>query len=165
MHKKRGYNRETPLVPVKDYRLFAIACEGEKTEPQYFELFSHMSRKIKVDIIDYEQAETTNHATHNYKSAPNWVLDKAVKYIEASGFIDEDTLWFVLDVDRWDKEQLRNIAQLCEDKPNWHIVLSNPCLKYGCIFIKKLTLKYPDLIHAEILSTKYLRLKREDIIL
>lgn len=137
MHKKRGYNRDTPLVPVRDYRLFAIACEGEKTEPQYFELFSYMSRKIKVDIIDYEIAETTDNTIKNYKSAPKWVLDKAVKYIETSGFIDEDTLWFVLDVDRWDKEQLRNIAQLCEDKPNWHVVLSNPCFEVWLYFHKK----------------------------
>ena len=137
MHKKRGYNRETPLVPVKDYRLFAIACEGEKTEPKYFELFSYMSRKIKVDIIDYEQAEKNDNSIKNYKSAPNWVLDKAVKYIDTVGFIDEDMLWFVLDVDRWDTEQLRNIAQLCADKPNWHIVLSNPCFEVWLYFHKK----------------------------
>ncbi len=137
MHKKRGYNRETPLVPVRDYRLFAIACEGEKTEPQYFELFSHMSRKIKVDIIDYDHSDNSDDPAIKYRSAPKWVLEKAVKYIDAAGLIDEDSLWFVLDVDRWDREQLRYIAQLCEDKPNWHIVLSNPCFEVWLYFHKK----------------------------
>jgi hypothetical protein len=137
MHKRRGYNRETPLVPVRDYTLFAIACEGYKTEPEYFQLFSYMSRKIKVDIIDYTNTEESDQPGIEQKSAPKWVLDKAVKYIDTEGLIDEDTLWFVLDVDRWDREQLRNIAQLCQDKPNWHIVLSNPCFEVWLYFHKK----------------------------
>jgi hypothetical protein len=137
MHKKRGYNRNIPLVPLRDYRLFAIACEGNKTEPQYFDLFSYMSRKIKVDIIDFEETEEKDQLLIQYKSAPGWVLDKAVKYIDNEGLIEEDTLWFVLDIDRWDKEQLRNIAQLCDDKPNWHIVLSNPCFEVWLYFHKK----------------------------
>jgi len=137
MHKKRGYNREMPLVPVRDYRLFAIACEGNKAEPEYFDLFRYMSGKIKVDIIDYEETEERNKPGVQHRSAPKWVLDKAVKYIDIEGLIDEDTLWFVIDVDRWDKEQLRNIAQLCDDKANWHIILSNPCFEVWLYFHKK----------------------------
>ena len=137
MHRQRGYKREIPLVPVRDYRLFAIACEGERREPQYFDLFSYMSRKIKVDIIDYEKSEEPDQPVNQHRPAPQWVLDKAVKYIDNEGLIDEDSLWFVLDVDRWETEQLRRIAQYCEDKPNWHIVLSNPCFEVWLYFHKR----------------------------
>ena len=41
-HKKRGYKRDVG-VKLRDYRLFAIACEGGKREPQYFKLFEHLS--------------------------------------------------------------------------------------------------------------------------
>ena len=34
MRKKRGYSREVELV--RDYKLFAIACEGGKRESEYF---------------------------------------------------------------------------------------------------------------------------------
>jgi hypothetical protein len=33
-YKKRGYNRNTPIHLVRDYKLFVIACEGAKREPE-----------------------------------------------------------------------------------------------------------------------------------
>lgn len=50
--KKRGYNRDTPMELVRDYKVFAIACEGIKTEPRYFNVFQYVSGKIKVDVIE-----------------------------------------------------------------------------------------------------------------
>ena len=47
--KKRGYKR---LVEKKrDYRLFAIACEGSVRERDYFECFEVLSSRISVDLI------------------------------------------------------------------------------------------------------------------
>jgi len=143
-HKKRGYKRETPEDLFRDYKLFAIACEGQKTEPNYFKVFRLMSRKLKVDIIDYEEDDRKGSQIGQLKSAPKWVLDKAVKYIEDEGLIDEDSLWFVLDVDRWESEQLRNIAQWCAEHPNWHIVLSNPCFEVWLYYHKKANIAVSD---------------------
>jgi hypothetical protein len=137
MHKKRGYKRETPLTLVRDYRLFAIACEGSKTEPQYFNLFRHMSSKVAVDVIEEIVSDEEMLVNHTAKSSPKWVLDRAVKYIEREGLSDEDSLWFVMDIDRWDEKQLREIALYCEQKPNWHIVLSNPCFEIWLYFHRK----------------------------
>lgn len=137
MRKKRGYKRETPQELVKDYKLFAIDCEGQKREPEYFKVFRYFSQKIAVDVIEDivrdEEALTIN----AQKSSPLWVLDRAMRYIEKEGLSKEDDLWFVMDTDRWSIEQLREIAKYCETYPNWHIVLSNPCFEVWLYFHKQ----------------------------
>lgn len=135
--KKRGYKRDAPDDLVRDYKLFAIACEGSKTEPLYFKVFRYISNKIKVDIIEEKIHDPESKNKIKSKSAPNWVLDRAVRYVDQEGLIEEDELWFVMDVDRWDKNQLKNIADYCKAKPNWHIVLSNPCFEVWLYFHKK----------------------------
>jgi RloB-like protein len=137
MHKKRGYKKEVPKRLVRDYKLFAIACEGSKTEPKYFNLFRHMSTRVAVDIIEEIVTDEEMSLKHTAKSSPRWVLDRAVKYIEKEGLSDEDSLWFVMDIDSWEENQLREIASFCEQKPNWHIVLSNPCFEIWLYFHKK----------------------------
>lgn len=129
IRKKRGYIRDTQQDLLRDYRLFAIACEGGKREPQYFKLFEFLSNRIKVDIIENKIQEQELLQKFETKSAPKWVLDRAVRYIEQEGLLDEDELWFVMDIDRWSLAQIREIITYCEDKPNWNIVLSNPCFE------------------------------------
>ena len=136
MRKKRGYKRiHTGLK--KDYRLFAIACEGGKREADYFQLLESLSQRITIDIIEDKVTDTEMQAKYETKSAPKWLLDRAVKYIEREGLIDEDELWFVLDIDRWKVEQIIEIAKLCENNPNWHIAISNPCFEIWLYFHKK----------------------------
>ena len=49
VRRKRGYKR---MVDKKrDYRLFAIACEGSVRERDYFECFEVLSTRISVDLI------------------------------------------------------------------------------------------------------------------
>lgn len=139
MHKKRGYKRENPIPLVRDYRLFAIACEGSKTEPNYFNLFSYISNKIAVDIIEEIIPDNELETKKSLKSSPKWVLDRAIKYIEKEGLSEDDSLWFVMDIDRWNIDQIREIALYCEQKPNWHIVLSNPCFEVWLYFHNKAT--------------------------
>jgi hypothetical protein len=138
--KKRGYKRETPIELVRDYKLFAIACEGEKREPEYFKVFRFLSKKIAVDVIEDIVSEEEALSINPNKSAPKWVLDRAIKYIEKEGLNDEDQLWFVMDIDRWSEPQLREIASYCDQFPNWHIVLSNPCFEVWLYFHKKATI-------------------------
>lgn len=136
--KPRGYDRDNiPVNRQKDYRLFAIACEGEKREVQYFSIFKQMSNRIKIDIIEEIVSDENMLGEHKQKSAPKWVLDRAIKYIDSKGLADEDSLWFVMDVDRWNENQLREIAAFCDEHPNWHIVLSNPCFEVWLYFHKK----------------------------
>ena len=134
MRKKRGYNRDIINPLVRDYKLFAIACEGGKREPEYFQLFEKISNRITIDIIgDIINDEEMNYI-HETKSSPKWVLDRAVRYIEKEGLTEEDELWFVMDIDRWQGNQIREIANYCKQKNNWHIALSNPCFEVWLIY-------------------------------
>ena len=85
LHKKRGYKRETPIELVRDYKLFAIACEGRKREPEYFKVFRFFSRKIAVDVIEDIVSDDEVLGINPNKSAPKWVLERALKYIEKEG--------------------------------------------------------------------------------
>lgn len=136
-HKKRGYNRETPVELVRDYKLFAIACEGGKREPRYFNVFQHLSKKIKVDVIENYVTDEEMFRKHETNSAPRWVLNRAMRYIEKNDLKDEDDLWFVIDKDRWADSQIRELASYCDKYPNWHIVISNPCFEIWLYFHKK----------------------------
>jgi len=129
MRTKRGYDRDTPKNLQRDYRLFAIACEGGKREPEYFNLFRFISKRVAVDIIDEVVSDVDMEQTHQHKSAPKWVLNRAMMYIEKEGLSEEDELWFVLDKDRWSDEQLREIFEYCQQHANWNIVISNPCFE------------------------------------
>ena len=137
MRKKRGYTREVALELVRDYKLFAIACEGSKREPEYFKILRYLSKKIAVDVIEDIVSEEEALSINPNKSAPKWVLDRAIRYIEKEGLNNQDDLWIVMDVDRWSEEQLREVASYCDQFPNWNIVISNPCFEVWLYFHKK----------------------------
>jgi hypothetical protein len=136
-HKKRGYTRDIPEDLVRDYKLFAITCEGGKREPGYFKLFEFLSRKIKVDVIENWMTDNEKQLRLEDKSAPKWVLDRAMKYIEKIGLIEDDDLWFVIDKDNWSDSQIRQLATYCNDYPNWHLAISNPCFEVWLYFHMK----------------------------
>lgn len=160
MRKKRGYTREIAEDLVRDYKLFAIACEGGKREPEYFRLFEQISNKIKVDIIEDKISDSELKHKYETKSAPNWVLDRAVKYIEKEGLIAEDDLWFIIDKDKWSFEQLNNIASYCKEKPNWHIVISNPCFEVWLYFHKKKEIPNSQKVKCKALKTDLVKLEK-----
>lgn len=146
MRKKRGYNRDTPQELLRDYKLFAIACEGGKREPEYFRIFSHLSRRVSVDIIEDVVSDEEMAVINVHRSAPKWVLDRAVRYIEKEGLSDEDDLWFVLDKDRWSDQQIREIWEFCNQRPNWNIVVSNPCFEIWLYFHGKVNIDDSNLV-------------------
>lgn len=117
--KKRSFKRAKPQL---DPRIFVIACEGAKREKIYFETLVKENQRIKVEVLAPLKGEPE-------KSAPQWVLDRAVRYVDEFGLSKYDMLWFVMDIDRWESEILHFIAKECKEKENWHIVLSNPCFE------------------------------------
>ncbi len=124
--KVRGYTREVPQEKVRDYSLFAIATEGSVTEPGYFRPFDGINR-VKVDIIESE-AEGD--------SSPRNVLNRVKDYIEEHQLSaeDGDSLWCVIDVDRWPQEQIEELHAFCAQKENWHLVMSNPCIEIWLLY-------------------------------
>ena len=139
--KQRGYNKDKPQGRVRDYKLFAIACEGIKREAEYFCHFDGIDR-IKVDIIRDEEG--------HYNSSPAGVLSKVKKYIEEVGLSDEDSLWIVVDVDKWPREQLDELHEYCKQYNNWNISISNPCFEVWLLFHKRENLEDTDCSTPEV---------------
>lgn len=115
--KVRGYDKNVGQEKTRDYSLFAIACEGTEREPEYFRPFSMIDR-IKVDIIENRIGKRD--------SAPKKVLERVQRYIEEVGLSekDNDTLWCVIDVDNWPRKQIEELAEYCNNFPNWNIIIT-----------------------------------------
>lgn len=133
--KIRGYTRDVPQEKVRDYSLFAIATEGTVREPEYFLPFDGIER-IKVDIIEPEPLEDGELASGG--SSPSQVLKRVLEYIGRYQLMKEngDSLWCVIDVDRWPQEQIEELHACCAQKENWHLVISNPCIEIWLLYHK-----------------------------
>ena len=124
--KVRGYTRDVPQEKVRDYSLFAIACEGTEREPDYFRLFDGTDR-IKVDIIEDGEG-----------SAPSKVLARVADYISENQLDADygDTLWCVIDKDKWPQDQIEELHAFCNQKGNRHLVISNPSIEIWLLYHK-----------------------------
>ncbi len=114
--KNRGYKRGEPH---RDATLFVIACEGVVREREYFEHLAKYSSHIRVKVLENK----------DNNSAPKWLLDSAARFAGEIQLINDDQLWFVMDVDQWPDAQLRAIHLACEQKSNWFMAVSNPCFE------------------------------------
>ena len=136
--KVRGYTREVPQEKVRDYSLFAIATEGTEREPDYFRLFDGIDR-IKVDIIEPETSDDEDASEKRKASSPSKVLEKVKAYISKNQLSaeDGDSLWCVIDVDRWPQKQIEELHAFCAQKDNWHLVISNPSIEIWLLYHKR----------------------------
>lgn len=126
---KRGYVREIPSDELKrDYRLFAIACEGSKREKEYFRQLEGISRRVVVECIEDEQYKA------DPPSSPSHVLRRALEYVEKYDLDQDDSIWLVMDVDKWGDKILAAVHQECKDRHNWHAIISNPCFEIWLLY-------------------------------
>lgn len=107
------YTREEPS---RDAKLIIIYCEGKKREPQYFNYFSEISSRIRLEIEASEQHDNTS---------PMGLYDKAIKHIEEDKYRESDEIWFVIDTDSWG-EHINTLRNNCKKNLNWSIAQSNP---------------------------------------
>jgi len=135
--KERGYTRDVPQEKVRDYSLFAIACEGSEREPEYFKPFDGIDR-IKVDIIEPEIEEEEGGQTTRTGSSPSHVLKRVKEYVDKYQLCAEsgDSLWCVIDVDRWPQEQIEDLNAFCAQRENRQLVISNPCIEIWLLYHK-----------------------------
>lgn len=115
--QNRAYKRKEPY---RDSSFFVIVCEGAKTEIEYFENFQ---------LIEQQRVKIVSIAPQDNKSAPKWVLDKAVEVETELNLKEYDQLWIVTDKDRWSFDELNMIQTECVSKENWNFVISNPCFE------------------------------------
>lgn len=148
--KIRGYTRTVPQDKVRDYSLFAIACEGTEREPDYFRLFDGIDR-IKVDIIDDMCSRENGVTKQSRPSSPSHVLERVLAYMEEYQLDAKygDTLWCVIDKDRWPQEQIEELHNFCSGKENCSLIISNPCIEVWLLYHKLEDLSTLDIQSAQ----------------
>lgn len=118
---RRAFHRQEGERRYK--KLFVIAVEGARTEPQYFKLFSDRESFVQVKCLKC-----------HHKSAPGQVLKKMTEYLEEGSLKKSDEAWLVVDKDQWSDEQLAELHRWSRqlDKRGFArgFALSNPKFEY-----------------------------------
>jgi hypothetical protein len=113
MSKRRNFQR---LPATRNYRkLFVIATEGDKTEPQYFALFSSQTTTVLVRCLRSRD-----------ESSPPQVLKRMKDYIRDKGLKHTDEAWLVVDKDQWRDDQLLQLHEWSMQATNYGLAVSNP---------------------------------------
>lgn len=120
--ERREFDRRSG---VKDPSLIVIACEGEKTEQDYFnsisELCDELGSRLQLKVLPPREEG---------HSAPRHVLDQMDKYKKEFGIKVNDELCLVIDRDKqsWTEATISEVAQFCHAK-QYILALSNPCFE------------------------------------
>ena len=115
--KRRTFKR--PLGERRYRKLFVIAVEGTKTEPQYFAIFNDQNSVIHVKCVK-----------GNHHSSPPQVLKRIKDYLEEKGLRASDEAWLVVDKDNWTDEQLALLHKWSESSERYGLAVSNPKFEY-----------------------------------
>lgn len=115
--KRRKFRR--PLGERRYRKIFVLAVEGSKTEPQYFAIFNDQNSVIRVNCLK-----------SRHDSAPPQVLARMEKYLRKEGLKNSDEAWLVVDKDQWTDEQLSQLHQWSQQADNYGFALSNPKFEF-----------------------------------
>lgn len=99
-------------------KLYLIATEGSRTEPQYFNLFNKESI-IKIHCL-----------SEGNKSSPEKVLKAIEQQIRREELKSTDEAWIVVDRDQWLDDQLNQLYRWSLQRENYGFALSNPKFEY-----------------------------------
>ncbi len=114
---RRSFNR--PYGERRYKKLFIIATEGQKTEPQYFALLDNSHSTVKIKCL-----------LSKSQSAPTQVLRRMNDYLKKEGIKKTDEAWIVVDKDQWTDEQLAELYKWSLRAENLKLALSNPKFEY-----------------------------------
>ncbi len=123
MRKKR--NRFSPRTSGKERykKMFLIATEGARTEPQYFALFKEFDRISSV--VHVKCIKKSSGA-----SSPHHVLKAMKNYLSKSPSRNSDEAWLVVDRDKWAEENLAELFAWSQERENYEFAMSNPKFEY-----------------------------------
>lgn len=113
---RRHFGR--PLGERRYRKLFVIATEGVKTEPQYFAMFNNQ-RSVIVKCLK-----------PSHRSSPPDVLKRMASYLKKESLKKSDEAWLVVDRDQWSNEQLMQLYDWSQTAENYGFALSNPKFEY-----------------------------------
>lgn len=116
--KRRSFIRSYGNRPYR--KLFVIATEGAKTEPQYFSIL----RNLKSEQVTISMPEGKN------KSDPENVLKRMKAYLKTEKLKNSDEAWLVVDKDQWRDDQIDKLHEWTKQQKNHSLALSNPKFEY-----------------------------------
>lgn len=115
--KRRNFRR--PIGERPHRKLFIVATEGDKTEPQYFATFNDHHSVIHVDCIKSK-----------HRSSPLQGLKRMEDRLKQKNLENSDEAWLVVDKDQWTDEQLAQLHTWSQSADNYGFALSNPKFEY-----------------------------------
>jgi hypothetical protein len=115
--RRRSFQR--PSGKRRYRKLFIIAVEGTKTEPQYFALFNNQQSIIQVNCLK-----------GNHGSSPPQVLKRMEDHLKKETLRKSDEAWLVVDKDQWTEAQLTQLHAWSQKNDNYSLALSNPKFEY-----------------------------------
>jgi len=114
---RRRFTR--PLGMRRYKRLFLIATEGNKTEPQYFALLNDEVVLVQVEVIKGQ-----------HDSAPKHVLKRMEEQLRKQRLLAGDEAWLVIDKDQWTPEQIGALDDWTQMHANRALAVSNPKFEF-----------------------------------
>jgi hypothetical protein len=105
----RGTSRKENIKSKR--RFFLIVCEGEKTEPNYFESLKDSLPKGVLDVCDFKIVGTGNNTKSLVKKAKQLRID-----FEKDTNKPIDKLWVVFDKDSFTPDSFNSAIQECMNK-------------------------------------------------
>ena len=115
--RRRSFKR--PYGERRYRKLFILAVEGGKTEPEYFKFFNDQNSFIHIKCLKGE-----------HESSPPQVLKRMRKHLESVGLKKSDEAWLVVDRDQWNDDQLTQLYAWSQEQDNYGFALSNPKFEY-----------------------------------
>lgn len=118
MSKRRNFKRQLGQRRYK--KVFIIAVEGSKTEPQYFSIFNSRNSVMHIDCL-----KGTSDVS------PTQVLKRLKRHLENNRkYNKSDEAWIVVDKDQWTKKQLIELFQWAKSGEHRGVAVSNPKFEY-----------------------------------
>ena len=114
---RRKFRR--PFGELHYRKLFVIAVEGKKTEPEYFDIFNDRQSLIKVRCLK-----------GSHDTSPPQVLKRMKKHLKDEHLKESDEAWLVVDKDQWTDEQLTLLYAWSITRSNYGFALSNPAFEF-----------------------------------
>jgi hypothetical protein len=120
------------------WKLYIIAAEGDKREPNYFDVLTIKYEQdfrlsnIHVEFIDREEEKASN-------SDPKYVYQTLLKFYEELekkySLTEYDELWMIIDTDDYNtrKETIFQISKKCYENSIYKLCISNPCFEIWLI--------------------------------
>ncbi len=98
-------------------RLFVLATEGARTEPEYFRIFNQLG---PVSVKCLSKPGGTD---------PLRVLRRMERHLKEERLRSSDQAWLVVDRDQWTEEQLVRLDDWAQKQQNHGFALSNPAFE------------------------------------